>query len=80
MKTEFETIVQRSSRVTLLPAPSLRVPVTARNRELLRRLRAAELSAWEAAGAGSGLSSEHIPARADADHIASLLNPHHQIL
>jgi hypothetical protein len=58
----------------------LRVPVTARNRELLRRLRAAELSAWEAAGAGSGLSSEHIPARADADHIASLFNANHQML
>jgi hypothetical protein len=30
-------------------APSLRVPVTADNRELLRRLRAAEMSAWEQA-------------------------------
>lgn len=32
----------------VLSPPSLRVPVTAQNRELLRRLRAAELSAWEA--------------------------------
>ena len=80
MKTEFETTVQRSSRVSILPAPSLRVPVTARNRELLRRLRAAELSAWEAADAGSGLRSGHIPVRDDANHIVSPLNPNHQML
>ncbi len=30
-------------------APSLRVPVTVSNREKLRRLRAAEMCAWEAA-------------------------------
>ena len=45
MKTEFETIgavVLRSSHLTPRPAPSLRVPVTSDNRELLRWLRAAE--------------------------------------
>lgn len=50
MKTENET-------AALVPlghpnpatAPSLRVPVTSHNREKLRRLRAAEMCAWEAA-------------------------------
>ena len=37
----------RCSRTSVHPAPSLRVPVTAGNRELLRWLRAAELSAWQ---------------------------------
>ena len=46
MKAEF--IIPRSSRPIVRPAPSLRVPVTADNRELLRSLRAAEFSAWEA--------------------------------
>ena len=34
-------------RMNASPAPSLRVPVTAGNRDLLRWLRAAELRAWE---------------------------------
>lgn len=38
---------ERESRAVLAPAPSLRVPVTVRNREFLRWLRAAEASAWE---------------------------------
>jgi hypothetical protein len=37
-----------SSPLYVHPAPSLRVPVTAANRTLLRWLRAAELSDWEA--------------------------------
>jgi hypothetical protein len=80
MKTEFETTVQRSSRVTILPAPSLRVPVTARNRELLRRLRAAELSAWEAGGTGSGTGYGRFPELRGADHMASPLHPNHHPL
>jgi hypothetical protein len=47
-----ETGVSHPSRWNISPAPSLRVPVTAANRALLRRLRAAELSAWEAGRAG----------------------------
>jgi len=49
MKSEIETFEPaafRSSPLNLGPAPSLRIPVTARNRALLRRLRAAELSSW----------------------------------
>lgn len=52
MKIESETTM---TTVTSMPhsippiAPSLRVPVTSRNREMLRRLRAAEMFAWEAA-------------------------------
>ena len=34
-------------RMNASPAPSLRVPVTADNRDFLRWLRAAELRAWE---------------------------------
>jgi hypothetical protein len=37
----------RRSQSIVRPAPSLRVPVIARNRALLRRLRAAELSEWQ---------------------------------
>ena len=50
MHAETKTIegaVSREIRSTIGPAPSLRVPVTARNRALLRRMRAAELLAWE---------------------------------
>ncbi len=50
MKTAFET---RTAELPVLrptaTAPSLRVPVTIGNREKLRRLRAAEMLAWEAA-------------------------------
>ena len=56
MKAELEyraaTIVRDLGRKGCL-APSLRVPVTADNREFLRWLRAAELSAWERADRGS---------------------------
>ncbi len=45
MKAELE--IARSEETGVCPAPSLRVPVTADNRALLRWLRAAELSAWE---------------------------------
>lgn len=41
----------RCPRTNVQPAPSLRVPVTVANRELLRWLRAAELSAWQNADA-----------------------------
>ena len=61
-----ETRAARSSSTRLCPAPSLRVPVTTANRALLRRLRAAELSAWESGyhysnspSADSGLSADH---------------------
>jgi hypothetical protein len=50
MKAEMgiaETMMRWVSRPALSPAPSLRVPVTEANRALLRRLRAAEMSAWE---------------------------------
>jgi hypothetical protein len=56
MKTESETetgttttTVVQTLRQNPIPAPSLRVPVTTSNRAILRRLRAAEMSAWEAA-------------------------------
>ena len=61
MKIEFETFeatVSRSSQLYVRPAPSLRLPVTAGNRALLRRLRAAELSAWEA---GHAFNPERSP-------------------
>lgn len=45
MKTDTDTA--RSSSAQLRPAPSLRVPVTAGNRDYLRWLRAVELTAWE---------------------------------
>ncbi len=47
MKIEVKTMSCRNFGTTPRPAPSLRVPVTADNREYLRWLRAAELSAWE---------------------------------
>jgi len=49
MKTEigaYGAAFSRSSQSNASPAPSLRIPVTARNRALLRQLRAAEMSAW----------------------------------
>lgn len=52
MKTEIEPIYEinaAASQPHLLTAPSLRMPVTHTNRALLRRLRAAELSAWDEA-------------------------------
>jgi hypothetical protein len=51
MKVEIEITeadVSRILRSNTSPAPSLRVPVTAANHALLRRLRMEELSAWEA--------------------------------
>jgi hypothetical protein len=51
MKAEFEVAgaaVSDSLPLKILTAPSLRVPVTQANRTLLRWLRAAELSDWEA--------------------------------
>jgi hypothetical protein len=51
MKTEIEitgAAVSSHLRFNTSPAPSLRLPVTAANRALLRRLRTEELSAWEA--------------------------------
>jgi hypothetical protein len=51
MKTENETAAAMFPMCHPNPAtaPSLRVPVTLSNREKLRRLRAAEMCAWEAA-------------------------------
>jgi len=51
LESRAETIVRHLGRKGCL-APSLRVPVTADNREFLRWLRAAELSAWEQADRG----------------------------
>jgi hypothetical protein len=51
LDTRAATMVRDLGRRGCL-APSLRVPVTADNRELLRRLRAAEMSAWEAVDQG----------------------------
>jgi len=51
MNADFEIRDSKKAgpaRQTARPAPSLRIPVTAANRALLRRLRAAESSAWEA--------------------------------
>lgn len=73
MKTEIETA--RSSRAQLLPAPSLRVPVTAGNRELLRWLRAAELSAWEAGATRICIGSHRFPVRTGADRFTPTFNP-----
>ena len=51
MKTEFDSLNTprhvRRLRFGGGTAPSLRVPVTAENRELLRWLRATEMSEWE---------------------------------
>ena len=50
MKTEIETAIAiQMLRQNPTTAPSLRVPVTISNRAMLRRLRAAEMFAWEAA-------------------------------
>jgi len=52
MNTEIEPMYATAAAALqphLLTAPSTRVPVTLTNRALLRRLRAAELSAWEEA-------------------------------
>ena len=78
MKTEFETT--EGPRAQVLPAPSLRVPVTAHNRELLRWLRAAELSAWEAGVTRICIGSRHFPARTSAELVTASLNPNHSTL
>jgi len=52
MRTDNENIAAvnaKSTRAALVPAPSLRVPVTSSNRAMLRQLRAAELCAWQEA-------------------------------
>ena len=62
IKTEIEIAEAAASnllRYNTSPAPSLRLPVTAANRALLRRLRTAELSAWEA---GRICTSGYFPA------------------
>lgn len=51
MKDKFDIAATDASDSLVMyvhTAPSLRVPVTPANRSLLRRLRAAELSDWEA--------------------------------
>lgn len=66
MKTEIEITeadVSRMLRFNTSPAPSLRVPVTAANRALLRWLRNEELSAWKA---GRICHCEHLTAAAPA--------------
>jgi hypothetical protein len=65
MKTEIETTETAVSRILRLhagTAPSLRVPVTADNRAVLRLLRAAELAAWEA---GCACGRRYFPARSE---------------
>ena len=62
MKVEIEITeadVSRILRSNTSPAPSLRLPVTAANRALLRRLRTEELCAWEA---GRICTSGYFPA------------------
>jgi len=54
MKNEIHSSVSPQARGSVNPAPSLRVPVTAGNRALLRWLRSAELAAWEAGRACGG--------------------------
>jgi len=52
MKTEIDATDRIGSQMfhaSPAATPSLRVPVTGRNRDLLRRLRAAEACAWEEA-------------------------------
>ncbi len=59
MHAQLETSVAavwRSARLHADPAPSLRIPVTPRNRSLLRRLRAIEQAAWQGAPAGPSSS------------------------
>lgn len=51
MKNKFDIAATAASDSLVMyvhTAPSLRVPVTPANRTLLRKLRAAELSDWEA--------------------------------
>ena len=48
MKAENEKTGTANVRLNASPAPSMRVPVTTGNRTLLRWLRAAESSAWDA--------------------------------
>ena len=51
MKDKFDIAATTTSDSLVMyvrTAPSLRVPVTPANRTLLRRMRAAELSDWEA--------------------------------
>jgi hypothetical protein len=62
MPANLETSVAavwRSARLHADPAPSLRIPVTPRNRSLLRRLRAIEQAAWQGAPAGRPSSENH---------------------
>jgi hypothetical protein len=66
MKTEIadvEASVPRSPPSKIRLAPSLRVPVTPGNRELLRSLRAAELAAWEASFVSAHENSAATPLR-----------------
>jgi hypothetical protein len=71
MKVEFDiagTAAPDSLPRHVHTAPSLRVPVTAANRTLLRWLRAAELSDWEAGRTGFR--------KCPPDNLASLANHH----
>jgi hypothetical protein len=54
----------RRPRTNYNIAPSLRLAVTAKNRALLRWLRAAELSAWQEAGTSRSVPARTIPATA----------------
>ena len=62
MPANLETSVAavwHSARLHADPAPSLRIPVTPRNRSLLRRLRAIEQAAWQGAAADRSSSDNH---------------------
>lgn len=62
MPANLETSVAavwHSARLHADPAPSLRIPVTPRNRSLLRRLRAIEQAAWQGAMADRSSSDDH---------------------
>jgi hypothetical protein len=50
LKSESKT---KPASVAVRTAPSMRVPVTAENREYLRRIRQAELDAWRLAPGGT---------------------------
>ena len=54
----------RRSRTNYNIAPSLRLAVTAKNRALLRWLRAAEWSAWQDAETGHSVATRLVPATA----------------
>ena len=73
MKTEIEITeadVSRILRFNTSPAPSLRVPVTAANRALLRWLRHEELSAWEAGRiCRCGHSIAAVPVKSERNHV-----------